>query len=65
MHWKVKALGAVIAINLLLLLVIGIALWFSRPGRERPSTPPPPAAELSPQRPVPAELPPLELPTGG
>ena len=59
MHWKVKALSAVIAINLLLLLAIGIALWFSRPGREKSDPPPAPVPE--PVLPAP-EVPPLEAP---
>lgn len=34
MHWKVKALSGIVVINVLLLLVIGTVLWFTRPAAE-------------------------------
>lgn len=61
MHWKVKALSGVLAINLALLLSIGTWLLVNRPADEhdevKPVPPAPvPAAEEVPPLPAPQEV---------
>jgi hypothetical protein len=57
MHWKVKALSGVLAINLALLLSIGTWLLVNRPADEEEAKPVPP-----PPAPIPEEVPPLPAP---
>ena len=59
MHWKVKALSGVLAINLALLLSIGTWLLVNRPADENDAKPVP--APPAPA-PVPEEVPPLPAP---
>jgi len=49
MHWKVKALSAIIVLNLLLLLAIGVGLLLTKPKADDDSEPlPTPVEEKAP-----------------
>lgn len=65
MHWKVKALSAIIVLNLLLLLAIGLGLLLTKPKTDDDGEPIPPLLEEKISTVTPPEPPDLStVPSG-